>query len=528
MGLRWVDIAVVAVYMTGMVALGLRFAHSQTSTEAYFVAKRSIPAWAVGMSLLATIISAVTFIAYPGSGYAGNWSLLVPGIMVIIVLAIVGLAIIPFYRNVVGMSAYEYFERRFGYFPRVYSSCAFALGTFTKMAFVVYLLALTISSISTFSIDHIVILVGTVTVFYTYVGGLEAIIWADVVQGFILWFVIAICIGFLLFLPPGGPAAVWHVARAAHKFDFGSTAFVFSKPTILVVSLYGFFFYLQKYTADQTMVQRYLAAKSDKDALKGIALGATLCIPVWTLFMLIGTLLWAFYKLTGEALPSHITKADQVFPHFIATHIPVGLAGLFLASLFGAAMATLSSDLNCLSVVAVEDFYRRLYPHSTDGQRLRMGKLFVAICGAIAIFFAIQLSHSQGTALSLWYTLSAIVAGGLAGLFLLAFLSRRANGKGVIVGIVANLVFTIWATLTQDGGKILNLGSFNFRLHNYMIGVIGNIVLLVVGYLASWIFAAEVRGQEMTLWGWLERKRVDVLEPTADKRAVGKVSRFRD
>jgi len=195
MGLRWIDIVVVAVYMTGMVALGLRFARRQTSTEAYFVAKRSIPAWAVGMSLLATIISAVTFIAYPGSGYAGNWSLLVPGIMVIIVLAIVGLAIIPFYRNVVGMSAYEYFERRFGYFPRAYSSLAFALGTFTKMAFVVYLLALTISSISTFSIDHIVILVGAVTVFYTYVGGLEAIIWADVIQGFILWFVIAICIG---------------------------------------------------------------------------------------------------------------------------------------------------------------------------------------------------------------------------------------------------------------------------------------------------------------------------------------------
>ena len=520
MGLRWIDVVVVAAYMTAMVALGLRFARRQTSTETYFVAKRSIPAWAVGMSFLATIISAVTFIAYPGSGYAGNWSLLVPGIMAILVLAIVGLAIIPFYRNVVGMSAYEYFERRFGYFPRAYSSFVFALGTFTKMAFVVYLLALTIRSISTFSIDHIIILVGVVTIFYTYVGGLEAIIWADVIQGFIVWFGIAICIGFLLFLPPGGPLAVWHVAQAAHKFDFGSTAFVFSKPTILVLSLYGFFFYLQKYTADQTMVQRYLSSKSDKDALKGIALGAALCIPVWTLFMLIGTLLWSFYKLTGEALPSHVTKADQVFPYFIVTHIPVGLAGLFLASLFGAGMATLSSDLNCLSLVAVEDFYRKLRPHSTDRERLRMGKLFVVIYGAVAVFFAMQLAHSHGTALSLWYTLSAIVAGGLAGLFLLAFLSPRANGKGGVIGIIANLVFTTWATLTMDGGKLLNLGRFNFRLHSYMIGVIGTIVLLLVGYLTSLIFAAEVRGQEMTLWGWLKRKRASALEPTAEKHAV--------
>ncbi|MGH9355081.1 MAG: sodium:solute symporter family transporter, partial [Terriglobia bacterium] len=185
--------------------------------------------------------------------------------------------------------------------------------------------------------------------------------------------------------------------------------------------------------------------------------------------------------------------------------------GLFLASLFGAAAATVSSDLSCLSVVAVEDFYRRLYPHSSDKQRLRVGKLFVATFGVIAIFFAIQLAHSQGTALSLWYTLSAIVAGGLAGLFLLAFLSRRSNGKGVILGIIANLLFTTYATLTAGGGKLLNLGRFNFRLHSYMIGVIGNIVLLAVGYLASLIFTAEIRSQDMTLWGWLKRKREGTL-----------------
>lgn len=520
MGLRWIDLLVVAAYMSGMVILGMRFAHRQTSTETYFVAKRSIPAWAVGMSLLATLISAITFIAYPGAGYAGNWSLLVPGIMVIVVLAIVGAVIIPFYRNVVGMSAYEYFERRFGYFARAYSSVAFALGTFTKMAFVVYLLALTIGSMSRVDIDYIVIVVGIITIFYTYVGGLEAIIWADVIQGFILWFGIIICIGYLLFLPPGGPIAALEAAHAAHKFDFGNASFLFSKPTMIVLALYGFFFYVQKYTADQTLVQRYLASKSDKDALKGIALGAALCIPVWTLFMLIGTLLWSFYKLTGEVLPAHITKADQVFPHFITTHIPAGLAGLFLASLFGAAMATLSSDLNCLSVVAVEDFYRRLRPHSNDKQRLRTGKLMVAIYGVVAVIFAIKLAHSHGTALSLWYTLSAIVAGGLAGLFLLAFLSRRANRKGIIAGIGANLIFTTWATLTLDGGKMLDLGAWNFPLHNYMIGVIGNIVLLVVGYLASLALSCEITGEEMTLWGWLERKRAGELHSAQSGRAV--------
>lgn len=504
MGLRWIDAIVVVVYMTAMIAIGLRFSRRQTTTEAYFVAKRSVPAWALVMSMLATIVSAVTFIAYPGSGYAGNWSMLVPGVMVVVVLGVVGAVIIPFYRHVVGMSAYEYFEKRFGYPARAYSSAAFVVGAFSKMAFVVYLLALTLASITGWHLESVVVGVAAISIFYTLLGGLEAVIWADVVQGFILWFGIVACVGYLFFRSPGGPSAVLALAHANHKFSLGSPAFVFSKPTIIVLSLYGFFWYLQKYTADQTMVQRYLASKTDKEALRGLIIGAALCIPVWTLFMLIGTQLWAFYRLTGELLPSYITKADQVFPYFIKTHLPAGIAGLFIAALFGAATATLSSDLNCISVVVVEDFYRKLRPQATDRRRLRVAKWFVAIFGVLAAMSAIQLGHTQGTALSLWYTISAIVAGGLAGLFLLGFLSTRANQQGAYVGIAASLVFTAWATLTLNGGSVVNLGKYNFPLHDFMIGAVGHVVLLVVGYLASFLFHGAARSVEgLTLWGWL-------------------------
>jgi solute:Na+ symporter, SSS family len=506
MGLRWLDAIVVVAYMTAMVGIGLRFARRQTSTEVYFVAKRSVPGWALSMSLLATIISAVTFIAYPGSGYAGNWSMLVPGAMVLVVLGFVGAIIIPFYRRVVCMSAYEYFEKRFGYPARAYSSAAFVIGSFTKMAFVVYLLALTVASITGWRLEFVVIGVAATTIFYTLLGGLDAVIWADVVQGFILWLGIIVCVGYLFLSSPGGPSAVVALARANHKFDLGSPALVFSKPTIIVLSLYGFFWYLQKYTADQTMVQRYLAAKSGKEALRGLIYGAALCIPVWMLFMLIGTQLWAFYRLTGESLPSYITKPDQVFPYFIKTHIPAGIAGLFIAALFGAATATLSSDLNCISVVVVEDFYRKLRPRATDQRRLQMAKCFVAIFGVLAAVSAIRLAHTQGTALSLWYTISAIVAGGLAGLFLLGFLSTRANRQGAYLGIVASLLFTTWATLTLDGGNIVNLGKYNFPLHDFMIGAVGHVVLLVVGYLASFLFrgsGGNIHAEALTLWGWL-------------------------
>lgn len=500
---RWLDLGVIVAYMATLVSLGIRFSRRQTSTERYFVARRSIPAWAMGLSLLATLISSVTFIAYPGSAYAGDWANLVPGFMVVAVLAIVGLVVIPFFRHAVGMSAYEYFGRRFGYGARVYSSIAFAAGHFSKMGFVFYLLALTVSSMTGWSTAHVIIGVGVITVCYTLIGGIEAVIWADVLQGFVLWIGIVICLGYLLFLPPGGPAAALHLAWASHKISLGSTVPDLHRPTVLVLSLYGFFYYLQKYTADQTIVQRYLVAKSDRAALRGIALGAALCVPVWALFMLIGSLCWSFYRTSGERLPPFVGKADQVFPHFITTHVPAGLAGLFLAALFGAAMANLSSDFNSLAAIGVEDYYRILRPASTEHQRLRVAKAIVAVCGFLCVVIASVLAHTNGTALSLWYTVSAIVAGGLAGLFLLGFLSERASRTGAYIGIAASLLFTAWATLTLNGGKVWNLGRLNFTLHDYMIGVIGHVVLFAVGYAASLIFPnRDEASKRLTLCGW--------------------------
>lgn len=503
---RWLDLTVIVVYMATLVCLGIRFSRRQTSTERYFVAQRSIPAWAMGLSLLATLISSVTFIAYPGSAYAGDWANLAPGFMVVLVLAIVGLVVIPFFRHVVGTSVYEYFGKRFGYAARVYSSIAFMAGHFSKMGFVFYLLALTVGSMTGWNTERVIIAVGVITVCYTLIGGIEAVIWADVLQGFVLWCGIAICLGYLLFLPAGGPGAALHLAWSSHKISLGSMAPDLGKPTFLVLSLYGFFFYLQKYTADQTIVQRYLVARSDRAALRGIALGAVLCVPVWALFMLIGTLCWSFYQSTGEKLPAFVTKADQVFPYFIATHVPAGLAGLFLAALFGAAMANLSSDLNSLAAIGVADYYCVLRPASSERRRLLAAKAIVAACGFLCVVVATALAHTNGAALSLWYTISAIVAGGLAGLFLLAFLSERAGKTAAYLGIAASLVFTAWATLTLNGGKLWDLGRFNFPLHDYMIGVIGHVVLLAVGYTASFVFPnRDPASKELTLWGWRRR-----------------------
>jgi SSS family solute:Na+ symporter len=511
-----VDILVIAAYLITLVVIGLRVSGRQKTTDKYFVANRSVPGWAAGLSLMATIITSVTFIAYPGAAYAGDWTLLVPGILFVVVLAAVGPVVVPFFRHSVNMSAYEYFGNRFGRAVRMYSSFAFATGHFAKMGFVFYLLALSVSGITGWPIALIIVGLGVITVFYTFIGGLEAVIWTDVVQGFLLWTGVAVTIGLLLFSPRTSPAAMFHLIVAYHKVSLGSFNFDLAKPTFWTMAIYGLFFYLQKYTADQTVVQRYLAAKTDRSALRGMALGASLCLPVWTAFMLIGSLLWAFYRLTGEVLPAAVTRPDQVFPHYMVTQMPIGVGGLFLAALFGAAMSMLASDLNCLGLILVEDFYSQFFPRHTDVQRLHFGKLSVVLCGALAIGVALRLSTTQGAALALYYTATAIVAGGLAGLFLLAFLARRAGRAAAVAGIAANLLFTAYATLTLNGGKIFNLHRYNYPWHEYSIGAVGNLLVLAVGLLTSvFLPAASTTPSRHTLWDWLaqrKRSRIHVIQ----------------
>jgi len=373
---------------------------------------------------------------------------------------------------------------------------------------VLYLMALTISSMTGWNIVTVIAVVAVVMVFYTVVGGIEAVVWTDVVQGIVMWVGIAVALGFLLFLPPGGPSASLELAARNGKFSLGDPAWDFTRPTIPVAILYGLFWYGQRYVADQTMVQRYLLAKSDRGAMRGVSMGAFLCVPVWALFMLIGTCVWAFFRLTGAPVAVGITKADQMFPYFLSGHLPPGMLGLLLASLTGAAMTMLASDLNSLAMVLVEDFYRAARPHSTDHQRLRAGRMIVMVTGLLNVVTALILVQTKGSALSMWFAVSAIASGGLAGLFFLAFLAPRATRTGAWTGIVLSMVFTVWAVLTKGANPIFNIGRFNYPWDDLTIGALGNIVLFTAGLVASLLTSATVSEDNGTVWHWLRVRRV--------------------
>ncbi len=480
----------------------------------------------MGLSIFATIISSITFVAYPGAAFKGDWNLLVPGFMAVGVLLVAGTTLVAFFRHAVGMSAYEYFEKRFGYGARAYSALAFTAGHFSKMGFVLFTITTAICGMTGWDKYYVIVGVGFVTVLYTLIGGLEAVIWTEVLQGIVKLLGVVVVIGVLISIMPGGAGAAFHLASANHKMSLGDFHFdLTANGDFWVMLLYGAFWYLQKYAADQTLVQRYLVAKSDRDALKGVALGASLCVPAWAAFMLVGTLLWAYYKLSGDVFPPQLLDgngkviADRVFPFFLTTKIPVGLAGVFMAALMSAAMSTMSSDLNCLSAVGVEDYYRKLRPNSTDKQRLFVGKVIVAVCGIIAVGIGVFIARKGDSALSLYYAATAIVSAGLAGMFLLAFLSRRANRQGLWIGIICALAFTAWAVLTStkgpDGDLILDLQQYNYTWPSVMLGVIAHVIVLVVGWLASFLFPPETNlKKEWTLMGWLEARKSLPAEET--------------
>ena len=512
--LHIIDYSIIILSFIVSLAVGLWFAKRQKTTNNYFLAGGKLPSWAIGISILATLISSITFLAYPGSGYASNWILLVQGLMVPIVLAFFVTFVVPLFRKVIKLSAYEYFERRFGVFARMYSSVSFAFTHFSKMGTVFFLLALALSKMVGVDTVTLIWILGIVVIFITLIGGMEAIVWLDVIQGILLVVGGIVSLIIILFTTKGGPSAIWHVAMENGRIGFGPFDWDFVNLTFIVMVLNGIFYAIQKYGTDQTIVQRYLTAKSDKEAIKAALIGVLLSVPVWAMFMFIGTALFSYYKISGEPLPAGI-KPDEVFAFFIMTKLPVGIVGLVISALIAAAISTLNADLNCLSAICVEDYYSRLRPKSTEKVKMIVSKIFIILAGfgAIAIALVYVKVGTKGV-LETIFTLYAIFSGGIAGMFLLGIFTKRANMKGLYFGIGASVLFTAYALLTSNpvyfNGKeqlLLDLGPMNYTHHEYMIGVYSHILLFSFGYLASLFFKSGKEIRSLTYYGYLDLKK---------------------
>ena len=244
--LHWIDYTIIILSVLAAVGVGVYFSKKQNSTQAYFAANGAVPTWAIGMSMFATIISSVTFLAYPGAAYGGNWILLVQGLMVPVVLVFVIGYIVPLYRKMIRLSCYEYFERRFGSLARYYSSVAFILEHFAKSGTIMFLMGTAVAIFTGHNdpttIAWIIIFVGVVVIALTYLGGMEAIIWMDVAQGFLLIIGGLMAIGLLFYLTDGGPSEIFAIAAEHQKIDVGPYDWDLCQRTFWVLAINGIFY----------------------------------------------------------------------------------------------------------------------------------------------------------------------------------------------------------------------------------------------------------------------------------------------
>jgi SSS family solute:Na+ symporter len=511
--LHFIDYLIILLVLGATLYLGFRFSKRQKTTENFFLSKGNFPSWALGLSLLSTLISSVTFLGYPAQGFTSNWILLTQGLMVPVVLLGTIWFIVPLYRKVIRLSTYEYFEKRFGSFARYYSSTSFILRQFAGMGTVLFLIAVAISSLTSINSFIILIIVGLVLIMVNLKGGIQAVIWLDVFQGFMLFASGFICLGILLYSIKGGFAETIKIASQHNRAGFGPYDLDFSRLTLIVMIINGAFYAIQKYGTDQTVVQRYLTAKTDRSAIRASLLGISLTVPVWGIFMFIGTALFVFY--TQQPL-SAATKAEAVFPYFMMTQLPTGVVGFIVAALISAAICSLSADLNSLAAVGVEDYYKKIKRNRPDQQYLMAGKWIVVLSGFISVAIgAIYLFTGNEGVLGVIFTLYAIFSGGIVGIFLLGLMSARANRQGVNIAIVVCILFTAYALLTStpvglhNQKLLLDFGKYNFTHHKLMLGVYSHLIVIGVGYIASLFFPKPVLEKNLLYTSWKQNRRYE-------------------
>jgi len=281
---------------------------------------------------------------------------------------------------------------------------------------------------------------------------------------------------------------------------------------LIVMVINGAFYAIQKYGTDQTVVQRYLTAKTDKAAVRASLMGILLTVPVWMIFMFIGTALFVFYK--QQPLPEGL-RADAVFPYFIKTRLPVGVVGLIISAMISAAVCSLSADLNSLAAVGMEDYYKKIRKNREDKHYLSASRWIVVFSGVLTILIGMLYVNagSEGV-LGIVFTLYAIFSGGIVGVFLLGLFSSRANRQGITIAILACVVFTAYAFLTstkiglgENKKLLLDLGRYNFSHDKLMLGVYSHLVVIVVGYLASLFYPKPVIDKNLLYSGWLANRR---------------------
>ena len=500
------DLIVIIVYLVGMVLVGFYFSRKNKSAEQFTKASGSIPGWAIGLSIYATFLSSNTFLGVPGKAFGGNWNAFVFSISMPLAAWVASKFFVPFYRSTGEVSAYTHLEHRFGPWARTYAVICFLLTQLARMGSIFFGIALSLQALTGYSMQSIMVLMGVVIIVYTVMGGIEAVIWTEVVQAVIKTLGAFLILYLIVDGMPGGVSRIVEIGQSNDKFSLGSFSPDFTQASFWVILLYGFFINLNNFGMDQNYVQRYHTATSEKAASKSIWLCVWLYLPASLIFFIIGSCLFAYYQVNPELteilkqqvaieragagasaqeiaqLASTLQPADygdKIMPHFMVTKIPAGLVGLIVSAILSAAMSTISSGMNASATVFSVDIYKRYFKPDADGkQTLRVLHLGTVVAGFAGLAVGIAMIGVKSI-LDIWWELSGIFAAGMLGLFLLGIISKQTKNHEAFTATMIGILVILWMTFSTSIPD--EYESLKSPLHKNMIIVIGTLTIFLIG-----------------------------------------------
>ena len=475
MAFHWLDLLVVIAYLIGITLFGAHFRKSQHTLQDYFLGGRRLPWWAIGLSVVSAETSILTIISTPGIAYRSNLGFLQLIFGYLVARVVVSLILIPRYFAGELFTAYQFVEGRFGRNLKVFTAALFLTTRALAEGVRVFAISIVIEVIFKAGVLTSVIIITLLTLFYTFEGGLTAVIWTDVIQLLIYLSGTALAMILAVHAVPGGWTQVSQMAHASgDKLSVFNFAFNLHQPYLFWSGLVGGTFLTSaSHGTDQLIVQRLLAARNKLQSQAALLSSGLVVLFQFSLFLVAGVVLFAFYHHPNSQSAVSFSRPDQVFPTFVVTQLPRGLAGLLTAAIIAAGMANLSAALNALASSSVVDFYKPFVrPGAEEKHYMRVSRSLTLVWGVILILIAVAAQHLHQSVLELALTIASVPYGSMLGIFLLGVLTKRATSRGALLGALLGL-----------GSLLLVIGLTSVAWTWYV--AIGTCVTFVGGWTAS-------------------------------------------
>jgi solute:Na+ symporter, SSS family len=489
--IRTADLVVIILYMLGTAGIGLYFARKNNNTDEFFLGGRNFPGWAIGLSMIGTSISSVTFLALPAAAYVLDWRQSTPYLVLPFTCTLAVIFFIPIFRKGKITSAYQYLEARFGRPARLYGAICFLIGETIRLGVVLFLVAIPISLMTGVNINLVIVVAGLFIALYTVIGGIDAVIWTDVIQSIVLWIGGLFVIFFLCWKIPGGFTQVIDTGMQFNKFSFGPMTFDLAKRTFPVLLFLGMFNWLGMYAANQNVVQRYLAAKNTREARKATIICAAGSLPTWFAFYFVGTCLFVYFRFFPNPEVAKMS-ADQVFPYYIINSLPAGISGLIIAGVLAAAMSSLDSSMNSFSSICTMDILRGfIVKDKPDTYYMRWARIFSLAAMFIMIGGAMVFANvPKESMVDLGYIIGGLLIMFVLSFFFLGFFVPRVSNRSLWLGFLCGSVANIYLLISYFG---LLPDAITPPVHVYWFKVVCQTVMIASAVIISYLWPESKR-----------------------------------